>query len=267
MPKINVYLPDDLAAAVREAGIPVSPVCQRALAEAVRSVGAARKAIQAMRDPAFDAARFPRISTRVGGRMTLRLREAIRLARETCGPRQRLGTGPLLIGMLDEGHNLGVRLLAALDIDPEDVRAAARRAENEDESSGTTALGDAGGENGQSPEPDDPASLLAGMTVQARRALASALEASIELGHNYLGCEHLLLGLLAEEDSAAGRVLRDFGVDAANVRRAAAGAVAGFAHAADSFAAASSASAAGPSLEAVIRRLEAVERRLGEVAP
>ena len=44
MPKINVYLPDDLATAVREAGIPVSPVCQKALAEAVRRVGRARKA-------------------------------------------------------------------------------------------------------------------------------------------------------------------------------------------------------------------------------
>ena len=41
MPKINVYLPDDLATAVREAGIPVSPVCQKALAEAVRLVGRA----------------------------------------------------------------------------------------------------------------------------------------------------------------------------------------------------------------------------------
>ena len=38
MPKINVYLPDELAEAVRSAGIPVSTVCQRALEEAVRNV-------------------------------------------------------------------------------------------------------------------------------------------------------------------------------------------------------------------------------------
>ena len=37
MPKINIYLPDDLASAVREARIPVSAVCQRALADAVRA--------------------------------------------------------------------------------------------------------------------------------------------------------------------------------------------------------------------------------------
>ena len=37
MPKINVYLPDELADAVREAGLPVSPICQRALEQAVRA--------------------------------------------------------------------------------------------------------------------------------------------------------------------------------------------------------------------------------------
>ena len=43
MPKINVYLPDDLADAVRDAGIPVSAVCQRALEQAVRRVTAIRE--------------------------------------------------------------------------------------------------------------------------------------------------------------------------------------------------------------------------------
>jgi post-segregation antitoxin (ccd killing protein) len=43
MPKINVYLPDDLAEAVRDAGVPVSAVCQRALEQAVRRVTAVRE--------------------------------------------------------------------------------------------------------------------------------------------------------------------------------------------------------------------------------
>src|SRR4051812_25326943 len=42
MPKINVYLPDDLAAAVRDAQIPVSAVCQNALERAVRDVTSLR---------------------------------------------------------------------------------------------------------------------------------------------------------------------------------------------------------------------------------
>lgn len=43
MPKINVYLPDDLAEAVKEAGVPVTAVCQRALEQAVRRVTAIRE--------------------------------------------------------------------------------------------------------------------------------------------------------------------------------------------------------------------------------
>ena len=42
MPKINVYLPDDLAAAVRDAHVPVSAVCQNALERAVRDVTSLR---------------------------------------------------------------------------------------------------------------------------------------------------------------------------------------------------------------------------------
>ena len=62
MPKINVYLPDDLAAAVRAAGLPVSPICQQALAEALRMMEAARAGIEVIRDPGFDPGKHPRIS-------------------------------------------------------------------------------------------------------------------------------------------------------------------------------------------------------------
>jgi post-segregation antitoxin (ccd killing protein) len=43
MPKINVYLPDELAEAVKAAGVPVSAVCQRALEEAVKRMTALRE--------------------------------------------------------------------------------------------------------------------------------------------------------------------------------------------------------------------------------
>jgi hypothetical protein len=125
MPKINVYLPDDLATAVREAGIPVSPVCQRALADAVRLVGRARKAVERLRDPNFGPATVPQVGNRIRSLMTIRLSEAIRLAREESGPTGRVETKHLLIGMLDEGHNLGIRLLQALDVDTDELRDAA----------------------------------------------------------------------------------------------------------------------------------------------
>jgi ATP-dependent Clp protease ATP-binding subunit ClpA len=51
-------------------------------------------------------------------------------------------------------------------------------------------------------------------------SIASTLEASVDLGHNYIGCEHLLLGLRHTPDSEAARVLQSFGIDAASGRRA-----------------------------------------------
>jgi ATP-dependent Clp protease ATP-binding subunit ClpC len=243
MPKINVYLPDDLAAAVRAAGFPVSPVCQQALAEAVRTVGIARKAIDAIRDPAFDPDTLPQIGNRIAGRMTLRLREAIRLAREQAVPTTYVDTTDLLIGVLDEGDNLAVRLLQALAVDADELRAAAQQIETDEPS---VAEG-----------PDVEDSMWRGLTVPARAAIASALEASIDLGHNYLGCEHLLLGLLEEGDCTAARVLRSFGVEPANARRAVTAALAGFVHARQT-----SDAPTASKIDAIIRRLDALESRL-----
>jgi ATP-dependent Clp protease ATP-binding subunit ClpA len=242
MPKINVYLPDALATAVRAAGIPVSPVCQQALAEAVQTVGQARKAIEAIRNPGFDPSRFPQIGTRITSRMTPRLRDALRLAREAAVPAAHVDTRHLLIGVLDEGDNLAVRLLQALGIDADELRVAAQQTDA-DEPAATHALSG-----------DD--SIWNGLTLPARAAIASALEAAIDLGHNYLGCEHLLLGLV-DDDSAAGRVLGTFGVEAANARRAVTSALAGFVHARQTSDATTS-----TKLDEILRRLDAVERRL-----
>ncbi len=253
MPKINVYLPDDLAAAVREAGIPVSPVCQKALAETVRRVGLARKAVERLRDPDFDPAGVPQIARRIESHMTLRLSEAIRLAREASGPTGRVETRHLLTGLLDEGHNLGIRLLQALGADPDELRDAVLQIRAEEPS--PPAAGEPGG-SGASGD----TSLWTGLSLPARMSIASALEASIDLGHNYLGCEHMLLGLLSTQDSQAAPVLHSFGIDAASARRAVTTAIAGFAQAREA-----SASAEAGKLDEVARRLDAVERRLASL--
>ena len=52
-------------------------------------------------------------------------------------------------------------------------------------------------------------------TQRARRVLSLAHEEAERLHHNYIGTEHLLLGLIREEGGIAGRVLRDLGVVAA----------------------------------------------------
>ena len=56
-------------------------------------------------------------------------------------------------------------------------------------------------------------------TEGARRALALAQESAKAMGHNYVGSEHLLLGLIREEEGAASRALAQFGISADEVTR------------------------------------------------
>eukprot|EP00965_Chrysotila_dentata_P174896 5774112-Pleurochrysis_carterae.AAC.1 len=55
-------------------------------------------------------------------------------------------------------------------------------------------------------------------TPRAKRVLELSLEEARQLGHNYIGTEHLLLGILREGEGVATRVLRNLGVDLAKVR-------------------------------------------------
>ena len=110
MPKINVYLPDDLADAVRDTGVPVSAICQRALEQAVRRVGAIRQ--MALGDLDDLPARLPQFTAR-----------AVTSVQLAAGRAREAGAGnvtsaDLLHGMLTEGANLALQVLAALDIDP-----------------------------------------------------------------------------------------------------------------------------------------------------
>jgi post-segregation antitoxin (ccd killing protein) len=61
MPKINVYLPDALASAVKDAEVPVSAVCQAALSDAVERIGRTRRGVAALRDAATPPAILQRI--------------------------------------------------------------------------------------------------------------------------------------------------------------------------------------------------------------
>jgi ATP-dependent Clp protease ATP-binding subunit ClpA/post-segregation antitoxin (ccd killing protein) len=206
MPKINVYLPDDLADAVREAGLPVSAICQRALEGAVRRVSAIREAA---------LARAPDDSDPIGSqsRFTDRARTVARLAFERARSEDAPGVGTehLLGGILGEGGNLAIRLLAALEIAPEQVERELAR--NRPATEPGTELGEA-----------------RGFTASAASALELAVAEALSLGHNYVGCEHLLLGLIAEPDGIAGHVLRALGAEQRLARRAVMAALAGVVH-------------------------------------
>src|ERR1700712_422871 len=99
MPKINVYLPEGLAIAVRDAGIPVSAVCQRALADAVAAVDGGLGAEQLGAGQSEESARLR-------SRLTQRAEKALVLATEAAAAANRPATSiELLEGLVAEGHN------------------------------------------------------------------------------------------------------------------------------------------------------------------
>ncbi|GAA3224790.1 Clp protease N-terminal domain-containing protein [Nonomuraea helvata] len=202
MPKINVYLPDELAEAVKQAGVPVSAVCQRALEQAVRRVTAIRETVLADLDLEEPTGALTHL--------TGRARTVLKLAAEQARAEgaASVGTEHLLGGMLSEGANLALRVLAVMDIQPEQVkRDLAQRHQAA-----------AGTETPQS------------FSGPAANALEFAVTEATSLGHNYVGCEHLLLGLVAEPDGTAGQVLRALGADPRLTRRAVTAALAGYVH-------------------------------------
>ncbi|PZG25985.1 peptidase [Spongiactinospora gelatinilytica] len=209
MPKINVYLPDELAEAVKAAGVPVSAVCQRALEQAVRRVVAIRELALGDLEASDPASRFPHFTARTREVMKLSVAQA-----RAAGVAE-VGTEHLLAGMLAEGTNLALHVLRAIEVDPDQVRQA------------LPAI------------PDDQATDAetqseAGTGGRFSRAAANALEMAVSeahgLGHNYVGCEHLLLGLISEPDGTAGQVLRSLGAEARLTRRAVVAALAGYVH-------------------------------------
>jgi ATP-dependent Clp protease ATP-binding subunit ClpC len=236
MPKINVYLPDDLADAVRDAGVPVSAICQRALEQAVRRMTAIRTVVLDDLHPEAVAARLPSFTARLVTALTLGAERA-----KATGAAA-VTTGDLLHGMLTEGSNLALQILGAMEVEPATLVAP------------STA---------EPPVPGDGLRWSAPASV----ALELAVSEAIGMGHNYVGCEHLLIGLAGEPDGAAGELLRSRGADGRATRRGVAAAVAGYAHL--------RASAAGPKslptgvltafraeLAPLIERIERLESRL-----
>jgi len=231
MPKVNVYLPDDLADAVKDAQLPVSAICQAALEKAVRDVTSMRGTDE---PPPTGGPGFG-----LFGRFTDRARKALALAQQCARdmPHDFVGTEHILIGVIDEGSNLALKVLTSLDVDPGDLRAEllgsmSKRGRRVD---------------GQLP-----------FTPLAKRALETTTTEAHSLGHNYIGCEHLLLGLLATEDGIASQVLRRMGVELRTTRRAVVAALVGYVQAREN----PPRSQAG--IDEVLRRLDAIERRLGE---
>jgi ATP-dependent Clp protease ATP-binding subunit ClpC len=229
MPKINVYLPDELAESVKEANIPVSAVCQRALEQAVRRITAVREMTSGYLNSDELAAKLPLFTDRARTVLTL----ATSAARAEGAAE--LGTRHLLGGLLTEANGMAMRVLRALEIEPAQVAA------------------ELAGRSSTAPAGRAPGSL--GLSATAATALELTVIESATFGHSYRGTEHLLLGLIAEPDGTAGQVLRSLGTDLRLTRRAVAAALAGFQHLRSEIATGTAASIdTTPALAAVVRK-------------
>ena len=230
MPKINVYLPDELAEAVKETGVPVSAICQRALEQSVRRVAAIRES--ALGDLGVDdpTARLTHYTERARTAVKLGIERARRAGSDTVGSEHLLG------GMLAEGGNLALHVLRAVDIDPQQVLR---------ELDGEGSSGEGSGQRFGS---------------DAANVLELAVTEAIALGHNYVGCEHLLLGLVSEPDGPGGQLLRARGAELRLTRRAVSAALAGYVHLR---AQTSPQADAAALLQPIMQRLDRIEKHVG----
>ena len=132
-------------------------------------------------------------------RFTEYARRVVVLAQEEAGVLEHgwIGTEHLLLGLLREEAGLAARVLGSLDITVERVRAQVVQAVGAGEQAGS----------GQIP-----------FTPPAKKVLELALREALTLGHNYIGTEHILLGLVREDEGMAARILRDFGASPEKIR-------------------------------------------------
>ena len=131
-------------------------------------------------------------------RFTERARHVIVLAQEESRALKHnyIGTEHVLMGLLREEEGLAARVLDSLNITLEEVRTQVARIVGE----------------------GDYAPAQVPFTPRAKKVLELALQEAMSLGHNYIGTEHILLGLVRENEGVAARILRDFDADDEKIR-------------------------------------------------
>ena len=108
-----------------------------------------------------------------------------------------VGTEHLLLGLIREGEGVAAKVLAVVGVEADKVREAISQMV----------------ESGQGPVQAEPA-----LTPRAKRVLELSVDEARRMGHNYVGTEHLLLGLVREGEGIAARVLNAYGADHRKVR-------------------------------------------------
>jgi ATP-dependent Clp protease ATP-binding subunit ClpC len=133
-------------------------------------------------------------------RFTERARKVVVLAQEEARTfnHNYIGTEHLLLGLLREDEGVAARALSSLNVTLDEVR---------EQVESIVGYGEEG-TGGQAP-----------FTPRSKKVLELALREALQLGHNYIGTEHILLGLVRESEGVAARVLSNLDVDPDKVRR------------------------------------------------
>lgn len=133
---------------------------------------------------------FDRFTERARRVLALAQQEAIRLGHNY------IGTEHLLLGLLHEGEGIAAKALALLQIDLETVRVQVEAMIGRGE--GATEIA---------------------YTPRVKKALELAVDEAVSMGHNYVGTEHILLGLIREGEGVAAQVLASLQVDINLIRQ------------------------------------------------
>ena len=133
-------------------------------------------------------------------RFTERARKVILLAKEEAKRfnHDYIGTEHILLGLVREGEGVAAAVLASLGLSPDKIRFEVEKLVK-----------------------PGPATIVSGdipFTPKAKKVIELAMEEARGLGHNYIGTEHLLLGLMRESEGVASQVLINMGLDLDKVR-------------------------------------------------
>src|SRR5216110_820313 len=133
-------------------------------------------------------------------RFTDRARRVVVLAQEEARMLNHnyIGTEHILLGLIHEGEGVAAKALESLGISLEAVRSQVEEII---------------GQGGSSPSGHIP------FTPRAKKVLELSLREALQLGHNYIGTEHILLGLIREGEGVAAQVLVKLGADLSRVRQ------------------------------------------------
>src|SRR6266540_974274 len=133
-------------------------------------------------------------------RFTDRARRVVVLAQEEARMLNHnyIGTEHILLGLIHEGEGVAGKALESLNISPEAVRQQVEEIIGQGQAAPT----------GHIP-----------FTPRAKKVLELSLREALQLGHNYIGTEHILLGLIREGEGVAAQVLQKLGADPNRVRQ------------------------------------------------